>query len=455
MPKKLTQKEFIERARKVHGNKYDYSKVIYKNSSTKVCIVCPKHGEFWQIPNSHLQGIGCPKCGDLKKGEYKKSNTDNFINRAKEVHGNKYDYSKSVYKGVHDKICIICPEHGEFWQEANNHLHGKGCPKCKYEKIADDRKYTTEQFILKAREVHGWKYDYSKVDYKDSHTKVCIICPIHGEFWQKPDNHLNGWGCKKCGDKSASDKKRKTKEEFIKKAREIHGDKYDYSKVDYKNDRTKICIICPEHGEFWQTPNNHYKYGCDKCGDKTISEKQTLTTEEFIEKARKVHGDKYDYSKVEYINNKKPVCIICPKHGEFWQTPNNHLRGNGCPTCNESKLENEMREFLKENGINYESQKSFKWLKYKNKLKLDFYLPEYNIAIECQGKQHYESKDCFGGEEEYIEIVERDLVKHNKCIENGISIIYYTNLKEGIVNKFLNETVFNKNDVLKLIKNLG
>ena len=85
----------------------------------------------------------------------------------------------------------------------------------------------------------------------------------------------------------------------------------------------------------------------------------------------------------------------------------------------------------------------------------DFYLPEYNIAIECQGKQHYESKDCFGGEEEYIEIVERDLVKHNKCIENGISIIYYTNLKEGIVNKFLNETVFNKNDVLKLIKNLG
>lgn len=388
MPKKLTQKEFIERARKVHGNKYDYSKVIYKNSSTKVCIVCPKHGEFWQIPNSHLQGIGCPKCGDLKKGEYKKSNTDNFINRAKEVHGNKYDYSKSVYKGVHDKICIICPEHGEFWQEANNHLHGKGCPKCKYEKIADDRKYTTEQFILKAREVHGWKYDYSKVDYKDSHTKVCIICPIHGEFWQKPDNHLNGWGCKKCGDKSASDKKRKTKEEFIKKAREIH-------------------------------------------------------------------GDKYDYSKVEYINSKKPVCIICPKHGEFWQTPNNHLRGNGCPTCNESKLENEMREFLKENGINYESQKSFKWLKYKNKLKLDFYLPEYNIAIECQGKQHYESKDCFGGEEEYIEIVERDLVKHNKCIENGISIIYYTNLKEGIVNKFLNETVFNKNDVLKLIKNLG
>ena len=387
MPKKLTQKEFIERARKVHGDKYDYSKVIYKNSSTKVCIICPEHGEFWQIPNSHLQGIGCPKCGDLKKGEYKKSNTDNFINRAKEVHGNKYDYSKSVYKGVHDKICIICPEHGEFWQEANNHLHGKGCPKCKYEKIADDRKYTTEQFILKAREVHGWKYDYSK--------------------------------------------------------------------VDYKNDRTKICIICPEHGEFWQTPNNHYKYGCDKCGDKTISEKQTLTTEEFIEKARKVHGDKYDYSKVEYINNKKPVCIICPKHGEFWQTPNNHLRGNGCPTCNESKLENEMREFLKENGINYESQKSFKWLKYKNKLKLDFYLPEYNIAIECQGEQHYESKDCFGGEEEYIEIVERDLVKHNKCIENGISIIYYTNLKEGIVNKFLNETVFNKKDVLKLIKNLG
>ena len=269
MPKKLTQKEFIERAIKVHGNKYDYSKVIYKNSSMKVCIICPKHGEFWQTPNSHLQGIGCPKCGDLKKGEYKKSNTDKFVKRAKEVHGNKYDYSKSVYKGIHDKICVVCPEHGEFWQEANNHLHGKGCPKCKYEKIADDRKYTTEQFILKAREVHGWKYDYSKVDYKDSHTKVCIICPIHGEFWQKPDNHLNGWGCKKCGRKICAKNTRKTTEEFIKRAKDVHGDKYDYSKVEYINSKTKVCIICnekdkngKEHGEFWQTADNHYKYGC-------------------------------------------------------------------------------------------------------------------------------------------------------------------------------------------------
>ena len=126
-----------------------------------------------------------------------------------------------------------------------------------------------EQFILKAREVHGWKYDYSKVDYKDSHTKVCIICPIHGEFWQKPDNHLNGWGCKKCGRKICAKNTRKTTEEFIKRAKDVHGDKYDYSKVEYINSKTKVCIICnekdkngKEHGEFWQTPDNHYKYGC-------------------------------------------------------------------------------------------------------------------------------------------------------------------------------------------------
>jgi superfamily II DNA or RNA helicase len=188
------------------------------------------------------------------------------------------------------------------------------------------RKLTTEEFIKRAKEVHGDKYDYSKVEYKSAKEKVCIICPLHGEFWQIPSNHLHGYGCPKCSGKN------RTTEDFIAEARKIHGDKYDYSKVEYVNTKTKVCIICPEHGEFWQNPCDHLiGKGCPKCSGVNKS-----NTEEFVKKAKEIHGDKYDYSKVFYINNKTKVCIICTEHGEFWQTPINHLNGQGCPICCES-----------------------------------------------------------------------------------------------------------------------
>ena len=252
----------------------------------------------------------------------KKKTKEEFIAKAKLVHGDKYDYSKVEYVGALTKVCIICPKHGEFCQEANSHLRGQGCPKCKYEK----QTCTTDEFIAKAKKIHGDKYDYSKVEYVGALTKVCIICPKHGEFCQEANSHLRGQGCPKC----KYEKQTCTTDEFIAKAKKIHGDKYDYSKVEYVNRKTKVCIICPKHGEFWQTPSAHLRgQGCPKCKSK----KQTCTTDEFIAKAKKIHGDKYDYSKVEYVNRKTKVCIICPKHGEFWQTPNHHLSGCGCPKC--------------------------------------------------------------------------------------------------------------------------
>ena len=129
--------------------------------------------------------------------------------------------------------------------------------------------------------------------------------------------------------------KKKTKEQFISEAVLIHGNKYDYSKFNYQNAHYKSIIICPEHGEFWQTPHEHIsgKQGCPKCGIKKCTEIHTSNTQEFIEKAKQIHGDKYDYSKVEYINNHTKICIICPEHGEFWQIPNSHLNGHGCPIC--------------------------------------------------------------------------------------------------------------------------
>ena len=311
--------QFIEKARKVHGDKYDYSKVNYVNSSTKVTIICPIHGEFEQTPNKHLLGQGCPKCaGGIKL------TTKNFIEKARKVHGDKYDYSKVNYVNNRTKVIIICPEHGEFEQTPASHLTGSGCPMC-----VGGIKFSKEQFIEKAREVHGDKYNYSKVNYINANTKVIIICPEHGEFEQTPGSHLYGQGCPKCANNI-----KLTTEQFIEKAKEVHGDKYDYSKVNYLNSYTKVTIICPEHGEFEQTPANHLVgKGCPKCKIEKLKNNHKYNLIDFIEKARKVHGDKYDYSKVNYVNNQTKVTIICPIHGEFEQTPINHLLGCNCPMC--------------------------------------------------------------------------------------------------------------------------
>jgi len=189
MSKRKTTQQYIEDAYCKHGDKYNYSLVQYKNNRTKVKIICPIHGIFEQRAGSHLQGNGCPKCG----GTIKKS-TQQFINDAKEIHNNKYDYSLVQYKNAKTKIKIICPVHGMFKQEPSSHLQSCGCPKC-----AGVYKNSTQQFIEKAQEIHGDKYDYSLVQYKNSDTKVKIICPEHGVFEQDPSNHVHlKRGCPKC-----------------------------------------------------------------------------------------------------------------------------------------------------------------------------------------------------------------------------------------------------------------
>lgn len=334
MPNSNKTETVIEKFRSVHGGKYDYSKVDYINNITKVCIICPEHGEFWQTPKNHLKGCGCQKCS----GTYHYT-TEEWIARAKAVHGDRYDYSKTVFVKNNEKVCIICPEHGEFWQIANNHIKGEGCIKCRNDKMASERMLGNDKFIEKAKKTHGDKYDYSKVDYKNSQTKVCITCPVHGDFWQQPHNHINGQGCPMCfknrpkKEKPVKPQADKTKV-FIGKAVSVHGNQYDYAKVAYNNSHTKVCIICPEHGEFWQTPNKHLiGRGCPECVNKRLSEQKRFTKELFVEKANNVHGNKYDYSKVEYTSSQDKVCIICPEHGEFIQAANSHLQGCGCPVC--------------------------------------------------------------------------------------------------------------------------
>ena len=274
---------------------------------------------------------------------------------------------------------------------------------------------TVEKFIEDSKRVHGDKYDYSKVEYVNASTKVCIICLKHGEFWQAPKDHLNGQGCPECGGHM-----RKTVEKFIEDSKRVHGDKYDYSKVEYVNNKTKVCIICPKHGEFFVTPHNHLKgRNCPLCGAENKRKKRADTTESFVEKAIKVHGDKYDYSKVEYVNQNVKVCIICPEHGEFWQTPSNHInptRPRDCPKCHAitSKKEDELYDFLcKLVGDDNVVRNSRDVI---SPLELDMYIPSLSIAVEFDGLRWHS--------EEFEPSPSYHLNKTKMCEEKGIRLLH-------------------------------
>jgi len=290
------------------------------------------------------------------------------------------------------------------------------------------KKLTKEQFIEKANKIHNNKYDYSKVEYVNNSTKVCIICPEHGEFWQTPSAHLMGQKCKFCSNKKLTTKM------FIEKARKVHGDKYDYSKVEYIDNKTKICIVCSKHGEFWQKPGNHLRgQNCPFC-----TNEYSPTTEEWIKRAKNVHGNRYDYTKSKYINAITPITIICKKHGEFLSYPNNHIKGCGCPKCRMSKLENILSKILIDNNISFTFIKKFDWLKNEKPLSLDFYLPDYNVAIECQGEQHLIEERKFTNASQ----IENDLIKNTLCKNNGVKLLYFGEIPLCDIN--CNNELYNK-----------
>lgn len=362
-----------------------------------------------------------------------KKTTDEFITQAKEVWGDKFDYTKTVYDGANKKVVITCPIHGDFQVKPIDFLHGHGCPAC-----GGVKRLNTDTFIKRANEKHGeGRYDYSLVNYKNLSTKVPIIChekdgtgEEHGVFYQPPRNHMQGDGCPKCYRSF-----KKTPDEFEREARLVHGDKYIYH-GDYNGNKKPIRITCPKHGDFFQKPLSHLQgQGCQKCYDERRGETTRIGTEEFIRRARKIHGDKYDYSKVEYVNRKTKVCVICPKHGEFWITPEKHVfRGQGCPKCAESHMEREVALELDSLGLKYIREHRINWLKNKSQMPLDFFVPEFNTDIECQGDQHFRSYEAFGGEEELKNLQFRDNLKYNLCQKNGIRMLYLVRRESLIKN---------------------
>lgn len=381
----------------------------------------------------------------------KKTTTDEFINMSKEVemhNGRNYIYLKTKYVNSNTPVTITCPIHGDFTQLPYVHLRGHGCPECAKERIRKKKRSCTRDFIEKSKKVIAHKgkgYIYSETNYKGSNTKVCVVCPKHGRFYVTPNNHLKGRGCPKCGRERSAASNLSSTDEFIEKARQKHNGKYDYSNVKYVNNHTKICIVCPRHGEFWQFPYIHLqRHGCPECAKERRSEKLSSHNECFVLKAQSIHkAEKYDYSNVNYINARTPVSIICPVHGVFRQIPRDHLQGHGCPKCNRSNLERKTEMFLSQHKIRYECQKKFGWMisDKHGKMSLDFYLPDYNAAIECQGVQHYKAHGIYT--QEIVDGIKyRDELKRKLCQKYKVAIFYIgynDNIKEKlneIIRKF-------------------
>lgn len=351
------------------------------------------------------------------------------------------------------------------------------------------KKLTTQEFVEKAKFVHGDKYDYGLVEYINNHTKVKIVCPTHGEFLQIAHDHINGCICKKC----AFDKFKIPLDVLIKRFVKKHGEKYDYSKVTYKDEKTKIIITCKLHGDFKQTPGSHmFGSGCPKCNGRHFN----YSNNDIIKRFKNIHGDKYDYSKINYINantkitiinkdyntehlilpynyhvkctkhnavNKTDflikqfekihgnkynydfveykgdnikVSIVCNKHGLFLQTPNNHLRRKGCPICKEPTGETQIKFMLLKFGICFKQQKRFIDCYDKYTLPFDFYLLDKKICIEFHGIQHYEPIEWFGGEKMFKSQQKRDKIKMEYCKNNKILLVvikYNENIEEMLL----------------------
>lgn len=358
-----------------------------------------------------------------------------FITRAREAHGDQYDYSEIVYVYANEKVPIICPKHGKFQQSPSKHLAGQGCRRCSFERTGKRCKLSKPDFIKKATSIHGNKYNYDKVDYKNNHTNVIISCPIplHGDFEQTPGNHMhktNPQGCPVCGGRTRWDisrfleeavkthngkydyskaifsglnkklkilcpvhggfsqspakhiirkqgcpdcagTKKGTKERFIEKARNIHGNKYNYDKVIYKTTHTKVIITCPIHGDFEQTPANH-THKNNPQGCYLCAGRKRWSKDRFVDEATKAHKGEYDYSNVVWNGLKEKVEIICPFHGTFKQLPVVHLKGSSCQRCLSSKGETKIRHILKNQKIVFEEQFYFEDCLNINPLPFDF-----------------------------------------------------------------------------------
>lgn len=305
-----------------------------------------------------------------------------FVAKANLKHANAYQYLDPV-KTDEGKVRITCPEHGVFEQAPNKHLFGRGCPKC-------GGRLGPEDLLKKYQAMHP-TLDFSLADLSDNEGDVTLICPTHGQFTKRRKNLAIGQGCPACGYERTGQKMRNKPEDMGKIFKDVHGDRYTYHWGTYTKSTSPMKMTCKEHGDFWQKPDFHRTgVGCGKCGYQAVSKYHISNLDNFIEQARKIHGDKYDYSKSVYVHSKEDIEIVCKTHGSFWQRPNNHLMGAICPTCSMSQTsrgELEVAEFVKSLGFELETGRLAYWdFEGKKKwLEMDVKVKDMPFAIEYDG----------------------------------------------------------------------
>jgi hypothetical protein len=436
--------KFIARAKKVHGDTYDYSNVIYVRSQENVIITCRTHGDFAQRPNTHTQGAGCRYCFNERWAASRRSNISEFIEKSNRKHEGKYDYSKVIYVGTSKKIIVICKTHGDFEIIPNSHIQGIGCRHCGRERTIAARTSNTKEFITKSNRIHEGKYDYSNVIYSGKSKNVIIICRTHGDFEQTPDTHLNGSGCNKCGIENAALLRRLTTSKFIANAEIVHNKSYDYTKVDYKSTMKKIIITCKLHGDFEQTPTAHLRGdGCIKCSIL----KKTISTDEFISRSNIIHGNKYDYSAVVYTGAHNYVSIICKTHGEFKQTPAQHThRANGCPRCvpKYSKQQIAWLKFLSVYyNINIQHAENGGEYKVEN-IRADGFCPETHTIYEYHGNYWHGNPALYNPEsintkvnKTFGELYQKTIEREKRIVSLGFKLVTIWETDWLNLNKFV------------------
>lgn len=342
----FTQETFEEKARKAHGDKYDFSQCKYVNATTKVTLYCDIHKSSFEIlPGKLYDGCACKLCGYAETANKLKFTTEHFIKESRIKHGDKYDYSRSVYVNGASNVIIGCPEHSFFEQRADSHMKGAGCFKCGIIVRADTqrgvaqrsytKKWDTPKFILHAKEKHGDKYTYHDTIYVNHQSYVTITCKEHQNFNQIAKTHLNGGICPTCANIANSNRQIFDIEKFIEICNVTHNNKYDYSETTFTDPNEYITIRCPDHGLFSIPRYSHmYGHGCKLCGNLSKKNKLTKTTETFIVDCKRIHDDKFDYSKVNYVDAKTPVTIICNFHNDFFIRPKIFLSNkHGCNKC--------------------------------------------------------------------------------------------------------------------------
>ena len=337
MPAKLTQEAFIARCHEVHGDRYDYSQAMYIDMSTKLTIVCRDHGDFQQKPVSHLhQKSGCPVCYRLRIGRASTYAQEEVIARLSARHAD-LDFSKFTYASAITPGVVVCKKHGEFLSTYSGMMQGHGCRECGALKGSNASKRDPSEVLSELRTKFP-DLDFPKFfsEYDRTTDKVTLVCRTHGQFKKAVHKMLSaGQGCPECGREFGHKSHAWSEDEMISKFRGVHGDRYGYSSLGYKGVSEKVSILCPTHGIFEMLASSHLYsgQGCKECGIASRSEMAVVPFNEFVDRARSKHGDKYSYCEASYTKVSGKVLITCPEHGEFRQNCFDHIYGAGCRLC--------------------------------------------------------------------------------------------------------------------------